>query len=76
MITISFTAECLSIDSEIYLFSKLNNEYLNNFKNLICRRQYNNRRILIYEKTEGVRKSMTERINKQADVFAIHSMPL
>ena len=29
-----------------------------------------------FEKTEVIRKSMTERINKQVDIFAIDSMPL
>jgi Transposase DDE domain len=76
VIALSLTAECLSIDSESHLFSKLNKEYLNDFENLISRRQYNDRRKLLFEKTEGVRKSMAERINKQADVFAIDSMPL
>ena len=76
VIALSLTAECLSIDSENYLFSKLNNEYLGNFKNLISRRQYNDRRKLLFEKTEHVRKSMAERINEQADIFAIDSMPL
>jgi hypothetical protein len=76
VIALSLTAECLSIDSENHLFSKLNKEYLNDFKNLISRRQYNDRRKLLFEKTESVRKSMAERINKQADVFAIDSMPL
>ena len=76
VIALSLTAECLSIDSENYLFSKLNKEYLNDFENMISRRQYNDRRKLLFEKTEGVRKSMAERINKQADVFAIDSMPL
>jgi hypothetical protein len=76
VIALSLTAECLSIDSENHLFSKLNTEYLNDFKNLISRRQYNDRRKLLFEKTEGVRKSMAERLNKQADVFAIDSMPL
>ena len=32
VIALSLTAECLGIDSESYLFSKLNNEYLNYFK--------------------------------------------
>ena len=76
VIALSLTAECLSIDSESHLFSKLNKEYLNDFDNLISRRQYNDRRKLLFEKTEGVRKSMADRINKQADVFAIDSMPL
>ena len=76
VITLSLTAECLSIDSENYLFSKLNKEYLHEFENLISRRQYNDRRKLLFEKTESVRKSLSERLNRQADVFAIDSMPL
>ena len=76
VMALSLTAECLSIDSENHLFSKLNKEYLNDFENLISRRQYNDRRKLLFEKTETVRKSMAERINKQADIFAIDSMPL
>ena len=75
VIALSLTAECLSIDSENHLFSKLNKEYLNDFKNLISRRQYNDRRKLLFEKTEGICKSMAERITKQADVFTIDSMP-
>ena len=76
VMALSVTAECLSIDSEKHLFSKWNNEYLNDFENLISRRQYNDRRKLLFEKMERVRKLMTERINKQADIFAIDSMPL
>ncbi len=76
VIAMSLTAECLSIDSENYLFSKLNKEYRNEFENMISRRQYNDRRKLLFEKTETVRKLLSERLNRQADVFAIDSMPL
>jgi Transposase DDE domain len=76
VIALSLTAECLSIDSENYLFSKLNKEYVDEFKNIISRRQYNDRRKLLFEKTERVRKLMAERINRQTDVFAIDSMPI
>jgi hypothetical protein len=76
VMALSLTAECLSIDSENLLFSKLKKEYLNDFENLISRRQYNDRRKLLFAKVESVRKSMAERLNKQADVFAIDSMPL
>ncbi|MFY7899385.1 MAG: hypothetical protein ACOVNY_04305 [Chitinophagaceae bacterium] len=38
VIALSPTAKCLGIDSENYLFSKLKNEYLNAFENLISRR--------------------------------------
>ncbi|NIM37946.1 MAG: hypothetical protein GTN67_06715 [Hydrotalea flava] len=73
---LSFTAECLSIDSEHYLFSKLTSEYTVEFENIISRRQYNDRRKFLFEKTEQTRKLMAARPNKQADVFAIDSMPL
>lgn len=76
VIALSLTAECLSIDSENSLFSKLHKEYMSVFTNLISRRQYNDRRKLLFEKTENVRKLMSGRLNKQADVFAIDSMPL
>ena len=76
VIALSLTAECLSIDSENYLFSKLNNEYSAEFDNIISRRQYNDRRKILFEKTEQVRKLLSERLNRQADVFAIDSMPL
>lgn len=76
VISLSLTSECLSIDSENFLFIKLETEYKNDFKNLISRRQYNDRRKQLFEKTEIIRKSMAARLNIQADVFAIDSMPL
>jgi len=76
VIALSLTAECLSIDSENYLFSKLSKEYTNEFENLISRRQYNDRRKLLFEKTENVRKLLSAQLNRQSDVFAIDSMPL
>ena len=42
---------------------------------MISRRQYNDRRKLLFEKTEAIRESMLERINEQAAIFAIDSMP-
>ncbi len=76
VIALSLTSESLSIDSENYLFSKLKKEYQAEFENMISRRQYNDRRKLLFEKTEQVRKLLAERLNKQSDVFAIDSMPL
>jgi hypothetical protein len=76
VIALSLTAKCLGIDSENYLFSKLNKEYKVAFANMISRRQYNDRRKLLFEKAERVRKLMSERLNRQSDVFAIDSMPI
>lgn len=76
VMALSLTAECLSIDSENYLFSKLNSECKVEFENIISRRQYNDRRKLLFEKTEQLRKRMAEHLNRDADVFALDSMPL
>lgn len=76
VIALSLTSESLGIDSENYLFSKLVTEYSNEFVNLISRRQYNDRRKLLFAQTERVRKLMVARLNEKADVFAIDSMPL
>ena len=76
VMALSLTAECLGIDSENYLFSKLRTEYGDEFPNLVSRRQYNDRRKNLFEKTEQARKLMAEQLNRHADVFAIDSMPL
>lgn len=54
VITLNLTAECLGIDSENHLFSKLSKKYQNDFENMISRRQYNDRRKLLFDKTEHV----------------------
>ena len=44
VVALSITAEALSIDSENYLFKRLNAECAGAIPNLITRRQYNQRR--------------------------------
>lgn len=48
VMALSLTTERLGIDSENYLFSKLNKKYLIDFENLINRRQYDDRRKLLF----------------------------
>jgi hypothetical protein len=69
--TLSIYGECLSVYSENYLFSKLQKEYQDDFENMISRRQYSDRRKLLFEKPERIRKLMSVMLNKEADVFAI-----
>ena len=76
VIALSLTAECLSIDSGNLLFSKLRSEYTSDFKNLISRRQYNDRRKFLFAKQEIIRTRMTAQLNATAEVYAIDSMPL
>lgn len=76
VIALSLTAECLGIDSENLLFSKLRAEYTSDFKNLISRRQYNDRRKFLFMKQEEIRTRMTAQLNATTEVYAIDSMPL
>ena len=52
VVALNLTAEALSIDSENLLFNKLNSDYKDDFPHLISRRQYNDRRKLLYKKRE------------------------
>lgn len=76
VIALSLTAECLGIDSELYLFWKLNSNYKNSFENLISRRQYNDRRKSLFNWQEMIRKKMSVRLNSITEVYAVDSMPL
>ncbi len=76
VIALSLTAECLSIDSENLLFSKLRAEYSRDFKTLISRRQYNDRRKFLFSKQEEIRTRLTAQLNATTDIYAIDSMPL
>ena len=51
VIALNLTAEALSIDSENLLFNKLKSDYKDDFPNLISRRQYNDRRKLLFDLT-------------------------
>lgn len=76
VIALSITAECLSIDSELYLFGKLEAEYKEDFPHLISRRQYNDRRKILFEMQESIRKRLAIHLNEFTRVYAIDSMPL
>lgn len=76
VMALSSTAEILGIDSENYLFHRLNNECLNAFPNLITRRQYNQRRKQTYRLCEEIRKDIALTIDGREDVFSIDSKPV
>lgn len=75
VISLSLTAEALSIDSENYLFQKLK-EYKNEFPNLISRRQYNDRRKNLSQLCENIRKSIATYIDGDENIFCIDSKPI
>lgn len=76
IIALSLASECLSIDSENYLFGKLRTEYRDDFPNLIDRSQYNVRRRKLLQRIEFVRNKMATKLINQENIFIIDSMPV
>ena len=76
VITLSLTAECLSIDSENYLFKKLTSQYMDDFPDLIDRSRYNRRRRQLGDYIDLVRKSLVKQLLPYEDTFVLDSMPL
>lgn len=74
--TLSTTAEIFGIDSENYLFHRLNIECGKDIPNLITRRQYNQRRKQTYRLCEEIRKDIASAIDGREDVFSIDSKPI
>jgi hypothetical protein len=68
-------AESIGIDSESFLFSKLN-EYKDNFSSLISRRQYNDRRKLTIGLCNQVRERIASKVDGGEAIFCIDSMPI
>jgi len=76
VVALNLTAEALSIDSENLLFNKLNSDYKADFPNLISRRQYNDRRKLLFDLTDKIRKAMAEDIDEFEDTYCVDSKPV
>ena len=76
IIALSLASECLSIDSENYLFGKLRTEYRDDFPNLIDRSQYNVRRRKLLQRIEFVRDKMANKLINKENIFIVDSMPV
>ena len=76
VIALSITAEAFGIDSENYLFNRLNKECPGAIPNLITRRQYNQRRKLTSQFGEYIRKAIACAIDGGESVFCIDSKPV
>ena len=76
VIALSITAEAFGIDSENYLFNRLNKECPGAIPNLITRRQYNQRRKLTSQLGEYIRKAIACAIDGGESVFCIDSKPV
>lgn len=75
VIALSLTAETMGIDSECYLFGRLQ-EYRSQMPNLISRRQFNDRRKLTAGLCEKIRKRIAEAIDGREDCFIIDTKPV
>ncbi len=75
VISLSLTAAALGIDSENYLFSKLNSEYKKSFPDLITRSKYNIRVRKLSPIIEQIRKGLIDSFNSTENIFCIDSMP-
>ena len=76
VVALSITAEAFSIDSENYLFKRLNSECPGAIPNLITRRQYNQRRKKTMLLGESIRQAIARAIDGGEDVFRIDSKPV
>lgn len=76
VIALSLTAASLGIDSENYLFAKLNSEYKRSFPDLITRPKYNIRARKLSSTIELVRKMLVAGVNESENIFSIDSMPV
>ena len=76
VMSLSLTAEYLSIDSENHLFAKLAVDYAGAFTNLIDRTNYNRRKRKLFQVMERVRKRLVSDLNEEQDYFIIDSEPL
>ena len=76
VVALSITAEAFSIDSENYLFNRLNSDCPDAIPNLISRRQYNQRRKLTMMLGENIRQSIAKAIDGGETVFSIDSKPV
>lgn len=76
VVALSITAEAFSIDSENYLFNRLNSECPGAIPSLITRRQYNQRRKKTMSLGESIHQAIAKAIDGGEDVFSIDSKPV
>lgn len=76
IISLSITAECLSIDSENLLFSKIKKDYKLRFPNLIHRTRYNARRKHLRDWIISCADVWSDLIVDDKDIYIVDSIPV
>jgi hypothetical protein len=76
VIVLALTSEAMGIDSENFLFQKLNTTYRDSFPDLIDRSQYNVRKRKLKSQIDKFQKKIAKELDEFEDVFTIDSMPV
>lgn len=76
IISLAITSECLGIDSESLLFSKLKKDYADRFKNLIHRTNYNRRRKNLDPWIQRSAQVMSKELEGNSKDYVIDSIPI
>ena len=76
VISLSLTAEYMSLDSENWLFNKIKADYADDFPRLIERTRFNRRKRQLFDVVEKIRQQLAHRFLEFEEYFIIDSMPL
>ncbi|WP_419801570.1 IS982 family transposase [Mucilaginibacter sp.] len=76
IIALSIMAESVGIDSESYLFGKLNKDYKADFPNLIHRCNFNRRRKILGPYLQQLNQLLADGMNQSESTFLIDSIPV
>ena len=76
IIALCVTAESIGIDSENYLFGKLNKDYSADFPNLIHRCNFNRRRKILAPYLQRLNQILADRMNESENAFIVDSIPV
>ena len=76
IVTLACVAECISIDSENLLFSKLKSDYASQFPNLVDRSNFNRRRRRLSGKLAELSKHICLKFSSKDVEYIIDSIPL
>lgn len=76
VLSLIITAEYMSLDSENWLFKKINADYKDDFPHLIDRSRYNRRKRPLFPFLEKIRQNLAHRFLEFEDYYIVDSMPL
>lgn len=76
IISLAIASECLGIDSDSYLYSKIKKDYSTKFTNLIHRTNYGKRKRALRPWLESCMRSWSKAIGHDGEDFIIDSIPI